>query len=342
MRLTFPRRALRACASATILAFLCASLMAGCGTSTATPVPTAQPASPTVAVSPTARRPKVSDTPVIAATPTPIPTYVLPTASPVPAKALALRVDGRPIYLSEYMRMRDGVLRGLWQQYHPIDPLSSRVRPILSSSMRRVREDLVSREVVLAYAATHHLAATPQEIAEQVASDGGQQRLDARLAAQGSTMAAYTARITVLKAEYYLVDHHDYRQTEYHVRYIVLPTLSGAQQVRTLLLAKRDFAQLAAANSLDKGTSSNGGDLGYLTADALGPLLAPVVAALPLNTPSQPVRTIHGYNIIEVLAVLKDVPLSGKVLNQAKLAYFQQWYAARRHAAHVETFVKPD
>ena len=335
MRLTIPRRALRARASATILAFLCASLLAGCGQSAATPVPTSTAA-------PTATRPKISDTPVIAATPTAVPTYVLPKGTPVPAKALALRVDGRPIYLREYTRIRGAVLRGLWQQYHPLDPLSAQVQPILSSNMRRVREDLISREILLAYAEAHHLAATPQEVALQVARDGGQQHLDKRLAAQGSTMAAYTARITVLKAEYYLVDHHDYRQTEYHVRYIVLPTLKGAQQVRTLLLAKRDFAQLAAANSLDKGTASNGGDLGYLTADSLGPILAPVVAALPLNMPSQPVKTTHGYNIVEVLAVLKDVPLSGKVLNQAKLAYFQQWYAARRHAAHVETFVKAD
>lgn len=342
MRLTIPRRAVRARVSATILALLCASLLAGCGQSDATPAATAQPPSPTGVASATAKRPKISDTPVIASTPTPVPTYVLPKSSPVPAKALALRVDGRPIYLSEYTRIRDAVVRGLWQQYHPLDPLSAQVRPTLATNMRQVREDLISREILLAYAATHHLAATTQEIAQQVVRDGGQQHLDARLAAQGTTMASYTARSTVLKAEYYLVEHHQYRETEYHVRYIVLPTLRGAQQVRTLLLAKRDFAQLAAANSLDKGTASNGGDLGYLTAEALGPVLTPVVARLPLNTPSQPVKTIHGYNIIEVLAVLKDVPLSGKALNQAKLAYFQQWYTARRHGAHVETFVKAD
>jgi peptidyl-prolyl cis-trans isomerase C len=123
------------------------------------------------------------------------------------------------------------------------------------------------------------------------------------------------------------------------VRQILLATQAQALSVYQKLRAHAGFAALAQADSLDTLTKSNGGDLGFQTTLSLGPILGPLVSRLPLNTPSRPVQTPRGYAILEVLSVLKNVPLTGTPLAQAKIAYWQQWYAADRKSATVEIYV---
>lgn len=74
-----------------------------------------------------------------------------------------------------------------------------------------------------------------------------------------------------------------------------------AVQIRNKILAGESFAKLAKANSADKGSASNGGDLGMADPAGFVPPFANAVRTLPLNTLSQPIKTRFGWHLIEVL-----------------------------------------
>lgn len=318
---------------AIMMALAASLLLAACGKSDASPAPT-----PTVRPHPTQA---MAATPIIQPTVTPMPTYAVPAGTPVPAAALVLRVNGRPVYLREYEALRDDAMRYIWQHQH-VDPMSTRGKQLLTQQTAAIQEQLISRELILAFAEKHHLSATKAEIQQQVQQAGGQAVVDRRLAAVHMTMKDFATQVTISKAEFYVVDHHTYQAAEVHVRQILVDTRAKAEAVRKQLVAPHaDFATLAEQNSLDQTSKNRGGDLGFVTQVSLGPILGKVAFSLPLNTISQPIKSPLGYHIIEVLARIPNIPLAGTELNQAKLAYFQQWYAAQRKAAHVEVFVQP-
>lgn len=61
-----------------------------------------------------------------------------------------------------------------------------------------------------------------------------------------------------------------------------------------------DFAKLAKAHSADLGSSSNGGSLGWVTADVLVPEFSSKMQALALNEISQPFKSPFGWHIMQV------------------------------------------
>jgi peptidyl-prolyl cis-trans isomerase C len=61
-----------------------------------------------------------------------------------------------------------------------------------------------------------------------------------------------------------------------------------------------DFADLARAESNDPGSSSKGGDLGFLTHGQTVPSFEEAAFALPTGELSQPVKTAYGYHIIKM------------------------------------------
>ncbi len=91
-----------------------------------------------------------------------------------------------------------------------------------------------------------------------------------------------------------------------HARHILIPDTSkkGQQKaisIRKKLLAGANFSTLAKANSADKGSAVNGGDLGWATPKNYVPAFANTVRTAPLNAISQPVKTKFGWHIIQVL-----------------------------------------
>ena len=74
-----------------------------------------------------------------------------------------------------------------------------------------------------------------------------------------------------------------------------------ATQLRHQILAGGNFAKLAEANSADKGSAKQGGELGLTDPGSFVPPFAKAVISLPLNTLSQPVQTRFGWHLIEVL-----------------------------------------
>lgn len=90
-------------------------------------------------------------------------------------------------------------------------------------------------------------------------------------------------------------------QDQVWARHILVADQATAQSIYSQLLGGADFATLAAKNSLDTNTNSNGGDLGWF---GKGTMLAPfetAAFALKIGEISTPVQTTDGWHIIQVL-----------------------------------------
>ena len=76
--------------------------------------------------------------------------------------------------------------------------------------------------------------------------------------------------------------------------------LAKALEIRQKILQGADFAGLARVESNDLGSSSKGGDLGFLKHGQTVPSFEDAAFALPTGQLSQPVKTPYGYHLIKV------------------------------------------
>lgn len=76
--------------------------------------------------------------------------------------------------------------------------------------------------------------------------------------------------------------------------------LAKALEIRQKILQGADFADLARTDSDDMGSSSKGGDLGFLKRGQTVPSFEDAAFALPTGQLSQPVKTPYGYHLIKV------------------------------------------
>ena len=98
--------------------------------------------------------------------------------------------------------------------------------------------------------------------------------------------------------------------TQTHARHILIRTgeFSNTNEardrivkIRERILAGEDFAKLAKAFSDDPGSSTNGGDLGWVNPGEMVPPFEKAYKGLNKNQLSDPVQTRFGWHIIEVL-----------------------------------------
>lgn len=101
-----------------------------------------------------------------------------------------------------------------------------------------------------------------------------------------------------------------HKVTKTHVRHILLKqdvsmtNEEAVKQVNSLyeqLKSGKDFALMAKQYSLDPGSASKGGDLGWVVPDELVKPFAEAMQNLPKNTISKPVKSQFGWHLIEVL-----------------------------------------
>lgn len=88
--------------------------------------------------------------------------------------------------------------------------------------------------------------------------------------------------------------------TEYHAAHILVETAEEAEALKAELAAGADFAELAKARSLDTGSGSTGGELGWF---GLGMMVKPfedAVVAATVGKVAGPVQTEFGFHLILV------------------------------------------
>jgi peptidyl-prolyl cis-trans isomerase SurA len=74
-----------------------------------------------------------------------------------------------------------------------------------------------------------------------------------------------------------------------------------AEAARKRIAGGEKFAKVAAELSDDESSARSGGDLGYLARGSMDPNFEQAVFSRPLNTVGEPVRSVYGWHVLEVL-----------------------------------------
>lgn len=160
----------------------------------------------------------------------------------------------------------------------------------------RARDMLITRELINQEAIKRGLL-TNDDIQEQLE----QARLNILV---GAVFEDYIARGGVsdaeLKASYEQIKTQ-FEGTEYKVRHILVEKEADAKALITKIKAGEKFEDLAKANSKDPGSAANGGDLDWMTPQALVPEFSKVMVALQKGQMTEkPVKSQFGFHVIRV------------------------------------------
>lgn len=99
-----------------------------------------------------------------------------------------------------------------------------------------------------------------------------------------------------------------YLRRQYKARHVLVESEAEAREIIGLLDEGGDFAALAQEHSTDS-TASNGGDLGYFTAESMVPQFAEAVASMETGDYSnEPVQTRFGWHVILVEDIRDQEP----------------------------------
>ncbi|NJL93353.1 MAG: hypothetical protein HC915_06285 [Anaerolineae bacterium] len=130
--------------------------------------------------------------------------------------------------------------------------------------------------------------------------------------------------------------------TEVLARHILVGDEATAREVLQQLEAGANFEQLALEYSLDPSTREFGGNLGWIVpGDLIQAEVEAAIFALPENSRNpDPVRSVLGYHIIEVLDQAEGQPLEPEQLAQRRNQAFNAWLAQQRAAAEIQRLVQ--
>src|SRR5690606_11362799 len=87
---------------------------------------------------------------------------------------------------------------------------------------------------------------------------------------------------------------------ELEVKHIMVKTEKEANEVVDQLQNGASFDILAKQYSIDKGSASNGGSLGYIVEDNLPPEFRTVLAKMTKGPFSKPVKTNYGWHVVKL------------------------------------------
>lgn len=117
--------------------------------------------------------------------------------------------------------------------------------------------------------------------------------------------------------------------------------LARANEVLARLKAGGDFAKLAAEYSDDPGSKDEGGDLGWFGRGQMVQEFEDAAFSLAANEYSEPIKTIFGYHIIQVLEKDPNHPLDEATLSSRRSQAFDNWLNQRKSEAKIERRLTP-
>jgi len=145
--------------------------------------------------------------------------------------------------------------------------------------------------------------------------------------------------------------------TEHHVRHILIDTNDVVDdrmakekllKLRERIQSGADFAELARANSQDKGSAAKGGDLGWVKPGEVDPDFEKVVESLKPGQISMPFKTQFGWHIVQLVEARKvddtedyNRAKAREAIRQRKVdEQYQQWLRRLRDEAYVVNRLK--
>ena len=127
-----------------------------------------------------------------------------------------------------------------------------------------------------------------------------------------------------------------------HARHILVEDEETARTVLERLRAGEDFSALAEEFSIDPGSKSEGGDLGWFTRGRMVKAFEDVAFSLPVGEISEPVQSEFGYHIIKVEGHETNREFDSQQLSQLQATAFDDWLAEARQNADIQRSWTPD
>lgn len=117
-----------------------------------------------------------------------------------------------------------------------------------------------------------------------------------------------------------------------------------------LLAGEADFAELAKTHSADPGSALRGGDLGWADPSSYVPPFQEALAKLEIDEISQPVRTVHGWHLMQLTGKRIEDATEKLKEDKAYQLLFQRkfgeeteaWLKEMRDSAYIELLAKKD
>ena len=166
---------------------------------------------------------------------------------------------------------------------------------------------------------------------------------EALLAAYGVSGEAITEIVTdsVLAQMLYQLEATITEEEQVKARHILVATAEEATALIARLEAGEDFATLAQEASLDTGSGTQGGDLGWFPRGAMVPAFDEAAFALQPGEMSEPVESEYGFHII----LLEDKavrPLEAAWAERRQQQAFDEHLTALESEATIERFILTD
>lgn len=99
-----------------------------------------------------------------------------------------------------------------------------------------------------------------------------------------------------------------------------------------IIAGDADFAELAKAHSADPGSALKGGELGFADPSVYVPEFKTALQSMAVGEISQPIRSVHGWHLIEVIAKRVDDVTEDRKKNKAYQLLFNRKFAEEKEA----------
>ncbi len=221
------------------------------------------------------------------------------------SSAVAAYVDGQPIYASDVILAAEA--EGAIEEGGELEPDSA--------EFNRVLDGLIDVRLMAMEAEARSLHEDPQarfrlqSIRDNTLSNILIETVVAERVDEAAVRKMYQAQISITELG-----------EEAHVRQIVVPTKADMDAIIAELDSGTDFAVVASQRSIDESTRLEGGDLGYLSEDAVPPAFAQAISATATGGVSRPFETANGWRVLKVEERREEAPpsleeLRGPILN---------------------------
>jgi foldase protein PrsA len=254
---------------------------------------------------------------------------------------VAATVNGNPITRADYERQVS--LATTYLKNQGVDDTTDEGKQTIATMRDELLDQMIDQEIINQAAAKEGLSVTAAEIdtqiAETVVQAGGQGILDAWYTSSGFTKEEYRQavreQLTGDKLFQKVVAAVPTTAEQVHARHIMVATKAEADAVVTRLKSGEDFAKVAQEASLDEGSKTDGGDLGFFPRGLMIPEFENVAFALEPGKFSDPVETSYGFHVIMVVERDPQRPLDEQMLQVSQQEEFTKWLDAQKSAAKI-------
>ncbi|NOZ24559.1 MAG: hypothetical protein GXO94_00455 [Nitrospirae bacterium] len=145
--------------------------------------------------------------------------------------------------------------------------------------------------------------------------------------------------------KYYDTHPDEFSTDRARASHILVKTKEEADSLLKRIRAGEDFAAIAKKNSIDKGSASKGGDLGFFGRGQMVPEFEKAVFSMKKGAVSDPVKTQFGYHIIKLTDLKKGQKigydkvkddLSKRLLREKRRAAFDSYIEKLKGSYSVE------